>query len=122
MAKTKTRKRNYVEVPLDSLNEKVRVHLEPPPEMQVTAEEMMNFISRLKRERYVVFKDINGLEDWFDVGVEYIGYEIDDDFISVYDKFGKLRDCMKCRMSSIVPTESAIELCEKTTNAPVKGV
>jgi hypothetical protein len=114
LAKTKTRKGKGEIVPLEKLPKVVMNFLEVPPDMQLTPQEMIELMANICREKYVIFKDLNGMEEFFDLGVQYLGFETDDfDFIKVFDKFGQLRDCLKSRIETLEPTERAIELMEK---------
>ena len=110
LAKTKTKRRGFHEVDLPEIPLDVQEHLEVPVEMQISPQEMVKLITRSKMERYVVFKNLDGLDDYFDLGVEYLGYEVDDGFLEVHDKFGDLRHCFASRMSSVVHTERCAEV------------
>lgn len=111
LVKTKIKRRGWKPVDLESLPKEVVKFLEVPPEMQISPEEMVLILRGARLERYVRFWDVNGLEEFFDVGVEYIGFVLADDenIFKVFDRFGTLRDCFKQRMSHIDPTERAIE-------------
>ncbi len=79
--------------------------------MQLTVEEMIGFLKEARRERYIIFKDVSGLEEYFDVDVEYLGCQTrDKETIAVYDRFGELRNVFKKRLASIEPTERCLQL------------
>jgi hypothetical protein len=108
LAKMKIRKKGFYEVELADIPEKVCVHMEVPPDMQITPAEMLAVMRGAKAERYVVFKNVLGLEESFDLGVEYLATVTEEDgVLSVYDRFGETRQCFEERMESIVPTEDA---------------
>ena len=108
LAKTKIRKKNFEEIPLSGIPEIVSAHMEIPVELQITAQELLIQIEEARKERYVVFKKEQGLDDFFDSGVEYLGFVTEDDgIISVFDRYGDSRDCFVERMESIIPTEDA---------------
>lgn len=108
--KIKIKRRGWQRVNLESLPDPVVKFLEVPPEMQVTPEEMVMILRKAPVERYVIFKDVTGIEEYFDAGIEYLGYVTDDaHIIKVFDKQGKLRDCFATRMLEVIPTERAIE-------------
>jgi hypothetical protein len=111
LAKMKERKRKYKNIPLGDVPEKVQQYLEVPVEMQVTPQEMVRLVTQAKLERYVIFEDVDGIEEFFDAGVEYIGFQVEGEpeYLEVHDKFGELRHCFVSRMSSVVPTERCIE-------------
>lgn len=108
LAKSKIRKKGFIEIGLGEIPKRVVPFLEIPPDMQLTAEEMILMIQKTRRERYVVFKDVNGIEESFDVGIEYLAEITDDEgVLTVYDRFGEARQCFVERMSAIVPTDEA---------------
>ena len=109
IARMKAKKRGLSEVDMADLPEAVKKALVPDLDMQLSPQEMAELVARSKVERYVVFEDLNGLGDFFDLGVEYLGYEVDDGFVEVHDKFGDLRGCFTSRMSSVRPTERCAE-------------
>ena len=77
---------------------------------QVNTEELLTILENARKERYVVFKDIAGLEDFFDLGVEYVGNVTDDPtLMEVFDKFGESRSVLVDRLDSINKTEQALE-------------
>jgi hypothetical protein len=90
-------------------------HLAPELSSFISEEEMWKLIESAKNERYVFFNNNIGLEDRFDLDMEYLGYvDIkDEDFIYVYDKFGEICSCSLSRFSKVVPTERTLELPKK---------
>lgn len=114
LAKMKARKGKGEVIPLEKLPKIVMNFLEVPPDMQLTPQEMIELLANIEREKYVTFKDLNGMEDLFDPGIQYLGFETEDpEFVKVFDKFGQIRDCLKSRIATTEPTERAIELREK---------
>lgn len=109
LVKTKIKRRGWVPVNMENLPEKVVRYLEVPPEMRVTPEEMVLILRDAQAERYVIFSDVSGLEEFFDVGIEYLGFEVDEHIIKVFDRFGSLRDCFVHRMKAVQLTERAVE-------------
>jgi hypothetical protein len=111
MAKMKVRKKGFLPVLLEDLPEATHRHLEIPPDMQLTPEEMIEFVRDARRERYVVFGDVFGIEAYFDLGVEYLALTVpgDDEHFLVYDKYGEKRHYHKDRMESVRMTERSEE-------------
>lgn len=111
LVKTKIKRRDWTPIDLENLPNAVVKHLEVPPDMQVTPEEMVLILRKAIAERYIRFSDVTGLEEFFDAGVEYLGYLSDDDenILKIFDRFGALRDCFRNRMSLVEPTERAVE-------------
>jgi hypothetical protein len=110
LVKIKMKKQDWKPIDLEKLPAPVVAFLEVPPEMQVTPEELVIILRDAQKERYVIFSDVVGLEQYFDAGVQYIGYVVDDDLtIKVFDKTGILRDCFTKRFSSVEFTERAVE-------------
>jgi len=110
MVKTKVKRKGWKPVSLQELPKSVMKFLDVPPEMQCTPEELVFILKSAAKERYVVFENVAGLEEYFDVQVEYIGYDTDEGSIKVYDRFGVLRDVFTSRLKSVQPTEQAIEV------------
>jgi hypothetical protein len=110
LSNMKVKKRGFLPVEISHLPQAVQERLEPDLDMQLTPEDMVELLYRSKMERYVVFENLDGLEGFFDLGVEYLGYQVDGDFLEVHDKFGELRVCFASRMSSVEPTERAVEV------------
>ena len=124
LAKTKIKRRGWELMDLVNLPKPVVQHLEVPPDMVVTPEELVMILREVELERYVVFSNVLGLEDKFDVGMEYIGYEYENEkehFVKVFDRFGQLCSCFKDRFLSIVPTERALEIISKTKKGVEEG-
>jgi hypothetical protein len=110
LIKIKMKRQDWNLIDLSNLPQPVMKFLEVPPEMQVTPEELVMILRDAQKERYCVFSDVAGLEEYFDAGIEYIGYETGDAHtFKAFDKFGTLRECFIRRLSKIEPTERAIE-------------
>lgn len=110
LIKIKMKKQGWLPIDLSLLPAQVVKFLEVPPEMQVTPEELVMILRDAQKERYVTFFDVSGLEEFFDAGIEYIGYETGDvHTFKAFDRFGTLRECFTRRLSHIEPTERAIE-------------
>ena len=108
LAKTKRRKRGGKAMEVFELPKPAQRFLEVPADMQVTPEELALLAEEARREVYVVFEDVTGMEEWFDAGVQYVGSETaDKDVLRVFDKFGERRSCFRSRARSIEITEQA---------------
>lgn len=104
LMKQKHRMDRYTRVALEKLPLEVQNHLEVPIEMQMTAREMVEYIAMLKNQVTVIFSDASGIEDKFDIGVEYLGYKTEDpDILIVHDKYGEKIGCSRSRLSSVLP-------------------
>jgi len=111
LASMKVKRRGYTVIQLEQIPDAVVPFLERPPDMQLTKTEMVKFLRETRRERYVVFKDVTGLEEYFDAGVEYIAYETrDKEVIKVHDRFGTIRQVFRERLESVEPTELCMQL------------
>lgn len=114
LVKTKVKRKGWTPVDLENLPRPVVRLLVVPDEMQVTPEELVLVLRSASKERYVVFKNVCGLEEYFDSDVEYIGYVTDEEnVVKVFDRFGVLRDCFTDRMRSVIPTERSLEAGEE---------
>jgi hypothetical protein len=110
LIKIKMKKQDWNPIDLSLLPVQVIKFLEVPPEMQVTPEELVMILRDAQKERYFTFSDVAGLEEYFDAGIEYLGYETGDaQTFKAFDRFGTLRECFIRRLSKIEPTERAIE-------------
>ena len=110
LVKTKITRKGWLRIELEDLPQPVVKFLEVPPEMQITPEEMILIMRKATSERYVIFIDVTGIEEYFDAGVEYLGYVTDDQaMVKVYDRFGSLRDCFANRIKTMRSTERAEE-------------
>jgi len=89
----------------------VKKHFETCDREWVSNQQMKNLLTAAKLERYVVFRDILGLEGRFDLGVEYLAFETDDEeFLDVTDNFGETSLCMKSRFALVEMTEAGREV------------
>jgi len=114
LVKIKIKRKNWAPFDLKGLPSPVVRHLEAPPELQVTPEELIQTLRDAERERYVVLRDVSGLEEYFDAGIEYIGIDTGpSQTIKVFDRYGVLRECFKARIKSSFPTERASEVRAK---------
>jgi hypothetical protein len=107
LIKVKIKRRGWIPVDISDIPNPVLKFLEVPSHMQMTEDEMIIFFRGKKFERYIVFKNVKGMEDYFDAGVEYLGYiELGNSGIyKVYDRFSVLRNCSVDRFASVTPTE-----------------
>jgi hypothetical protein len=113
LVRIKTRKRGYVKVELEKVPDFIAGFLAAELDKQFTPQEILEYVKKVRRERYVILMDNTGLEDCFDLGVEYLAYDSGDpDTIDVCDKFGALRGVYHERIASVEKTENAI-LIEK---------
>jgi len=114
----KRKMRNYENVP--QIPFAVQRVLVPPMENQVSADELLREVRKVIRERYVIVTDNTGLEESFDIGIEYVGYLTkDENLMEVYDKFGEVVNVLVTRFSSIRDTEQAIQARDKLPKAVV---
>jgi len=89
----------------------VKKHFEICDREWVSNQQMEGLLTAAKRERYVVFCDILGMEGRFDLGVQYLAFETDDaEFFEVTDNFGKTSLCSKSRFASVELTEASREV------------
>jgi hypothetical protein len=110
-------KMNYVQNPPDW----ICAHFEDENKLIVSNDEMLQSLKDALKERYVCFKDNSGLEDKFDLDVEYLAIHLgDDEFIDVYNKYGEICTCMSTRFASVKKTEDCLEaerLMDSSKNA-----
>lgn len=110
---TKIKKRGYVRIEMDKIPDFVAGFLVVDLDKQLTPQEILEYVRKVRNERYVVLADNAGFEDLFDLGVQYVAYNMEDpDTIEVCDKFGTLRGIYRKRIATIEKTENAI-LIEK---------
>ena len=84
---------------------------------QISVEELTAILKDAHTERYVFFKDTMGIEDRFDIGIEYLGHATDDnDILKVYDKYGEICEVFKARLTTVIPTEMAVEVQQEHIN------
>ena len=112
--KRKKTLKKYVEVEMSMLPAEAINHLEPDCESWMTPEDMLKMIAESRKERYVWFKDISGMEEYFRFGLEYLAYITDEpDILTVIDEYGTKRECMTERFNKIEYTEDAEEAIGK---------
>jgi hypothetical protein len=106
MVRNKKKVRGFLDSDVTALpNEGIR-YLRSDVEKQMSNDEFLDFVRSIKRERYVFFEDVTGMEEKFDTGLEYLGIlNEDSDYIDVYDRFGNPCTCHLERFSKIVKTE-----------------
>ena len=108
LVKIKMKKRRYVRVELDKVPDFIAGFLAVDLDKQLAPQEILEYVKKIRGERYVVLMDNTGLEDCFDLGVEYLAYDSGDpDTIDVNDKFGTLRGVYRKRIASAEKTENA---------------
>ena len=90
----------------------IRPFLAPDVKTRITTAEFIDMVDRARRERYVVFCNNFGLDAFFDLGVEYLGYATDDpDMMEVFDKDGKQRGVrVSERLEKVVKTEDCLQV------------
>jgi hypothetical protein len=111
-AKVKVRRRGYVMVPLEEIPEELGRWLEVSDEMKESPDTLIAMAKEAKTERYVVFSNVAGISDLFDLGIEYLAHDIGGGLLSVYDRYGKEQQCFVERMDSISPTERSVEIAK----------
>jgi hypothetical protein len=110
IAMMKRKHQNCVEVFEEVVPMGVRKAMAAPVEAQVTGTELVGLLMQARNERYVTLKDVVGLEDFFDAGVEYVGYTTTDaNILDVFDRFGKSRGVRMDRIDKVSKTEQCIE-------------
>jgi hypothetical protein len=111
LAKRKRAMRKYEDINLTELPEAALEHLEPDADNWVDPTDMVKMIEEAKKERYVWFRDITGIEAYFQIGWEYLAYITEDpDIYRVMDKYGEWRECMTARFAKIENTERTDEV------------
>jgi hypothetical protein len=106
--KEKVKRQGYVRVEPDKIPDFIVGFLAADLDKQLTPQEIIEYVKMVRRERYIVLMDNTGLEDCFDLGVEYLAYDSGDpDTIDVCDKFGTLRGVYHKRIASVEKTENA---------------
>ena len=110
-AKIKESRKAVVRVADDNVPSTILPHFAPATESRLTESELLALVIWTRRERYVVFNNVSGMERYFDTGLEYLGYTTDDpDLFDVYDKCGKLRSVKaSIRFQSVVKTEDCLK-------------
>jgi hypothetical protein len=63
LIKVKIKRQDWTPIDLKKLPDPVVHHLEVPPEMQVTPQELLMILRDAERERYMIFSDVSGLEE-----------------------------------------------------------
>lgn len=101
--------------------EHIKKHLSPEFKDQLTPTELLSLIASTTKERYVTLSSNGGLEDMFDVGIQYVGVDNGDaDYMDVYDKLGNLTSVSKARIQSVEKTEDCIQ-AEKMSKIPLSS-
>jgi len=109
-AKVKVSKRGYASLSLEDMPDELGRWMEVPSEMREDQDGLIALAKEAKRERYVVFKDVRGIGDSFDLGIEYRAHEAGDGLLAVYDRLGVVQVCFAERMELVIPTERSIEI------------
>jgi hypothetical protein len=109
--------RNYEKILIDDLPEKAMRHLAPDPDKVISTEEMIEMITVAKKERYVFFKNVSGMDHLFQIGMEYLAYITDEDeILEVVADNGERVMCMWERFSDVKETETANEAYGSVSN------
>ncbi len=110
IAKLKRDRKSMVNVQNMELPEAVKKQLAVCVDAQLNADEMMELLKASRKERYVTFTDVAGIEEYFDIGVEYVGNTTKDPIMmDVFDKFGNLKGILVSRLTNIRKTEVCLE-------------
>ena len=110
IAAMKTKKKGMIEILDKDFPDIVKAKLAAPIDSQINQDELMEIVKQFRKERYVIFKDVAGLEEFYDLGVEYVGYITEDpDIIDVFDKFGSVRGVLVSRLQACDDTEQCKE-------------
>lgn len=111
VAKNKVRMGRCEVVAPEGVPEFMGKWMAPESDNRMTAQEMLEMVRSSFRELYVVLSDVEGVEKFFDAGVQYVGHEtVDADFVEVMDRFGEPRSVRRDRILSVEPTERAVEV------------
>lgn len=102
-------KQGYVEVNIDSVPSEI-VSKIPDHSNSISPNEMIEYMSEIDRERYVVFTDTCGTSGGFQEGIEYLAYKEPDGFLKVMDDFGNPRIVSHDRLKSCIRTEESEQL------------
>lgn len=110
-AKIKQARKSYAIVGVDALPKEALRFLAPDPDSVISIEEMVELIDKAKRERYVFFKNVMGIEHLFQLGLEYLAYITDDeDILEVEADNGERHSCIMERFSEVKETETALQV------------
>lgn len=109
-AKVKVKKKNYCVITIREMPDPVIAHLELPQYMQVPRDDLVKLIEEASEERYVIFKNVTGIEDFFVEGVEYMAHVTDNGMLKVFDACGMPHVCFPDRMHSVKETERGEEV------------
>ena len=114
IAVNKRKRHGMINVFDDVIPQVVKAKLAAPIDTQVSPKELIELVEKSRRERYVTFKNNWGVDNLFDLGVEYVGYIIGDvvdelTTMEVFDKFGQSQMVMMDRLDRVVKTEQCLE-------------
>lgn len=114
VALTKRKKQGMIFYPEKDLPDVVKAKLAAPIDTQVTPKELIALVEKSRRERYVTFKNNLGIDNLFDLEVDYVGFIIgdvvdDNATMEVFDKFGQSQVVMMDRLATMVKTEQCLE-------------
>ena len=106
LARRKCRDNDMVPMSLEDLPKKGCRELEPDPDNWVNPDEMMELLWSSRRERYVYFENVDGIDGLFQLGLEYLAYTTEDDeILEVHADDGSQHNCLTSRFSRIENTE-----------------
>jgi hypothetical protein len=88
----------------------VKKHFENCDRDWVSNQQMLSLLEAAKRERYVFFRDIDGLERRFNLGMQYLAINIGQETFDVVDNFGEVCACSTSRFASVELTEDGKEV------------
>jgi len=111
MLRVKFNKRGFVSCSMLDVPPVGRRYLKPDVDTFVEPEEMLRLMDAARREYYVEFDCVDGIEDRFDEGLEYIAMKDleDEEFFDVYDRYNEPCHCHISRFSRCQKTEIALE-------------
>jgi len=111
----KVKRAGYTATEASNAPSGVIVHFKPSLDNMVSPDRMLQMAREARRERYVIFDDIVGIEDRVDAGLEYIGMlDLDDpEYIFICDRNADWFQANMNRFSSVVLTERALEAGEE---------
>lgn len=104
--KIKCKRRSCVVLNQWEVPDLVKRHFLADVESQVTKDELLRLMKQKGRERIVVFSNVDGMESYFDLEIEYVAYLTEtEDFLEVYDKYGESHIVDVSRLKSIKESE-----------------
>ena len=124
LIRVKKKKQDEGEFPISDLPEPCRKFLLPDVETSMSPDEFIVMVRRARRERVVVFKDIDGLNGAFMPWDEYVGFQDpeDEDIVIVTGDDGRTYNCSTSRFESVRPSDRAVEAARRFSSVVSEAV